>query len=682
MKEAGQTAVLESPAEEQLGAQLDGLLDSLENMDVDDLTTDEEALDPYMAQICENNFLEFCLYFGSLHLTEDFGGFHLEIIEILERLRPGKHALKLLPREHGKSTIINFLFVLWNICYRKKRHIGIISTTAVQAEKFLNKLKTEMQNNPLIRRHFGDLVGQDEKRSKETWRVSYIRTRNHVIVFTVGVGGSIRGVNESLPDFLHDGNFIGRDYWGRPRYRRIRSYRPDLLIFDDVIEDKHVKTLMIRDRLWNWFWDTAYNVLDSGVGNVIVVGTTVHDDDLVMRLLKDREKTSTWLKIRRPACKGFDSSMNPIECLWPEKWAKPDYNRPVDRVGRPYTEDELDAGLDPDETFYLCYLAWKRRDLGSRAFSKEFLLEPIDDSTRFFHHDWFKYWISKSVFFTPEQEEKLLAAGFNYDTLPNDLIVITSIDPAPSRGKRAEEADRDYTAIVTIGYSPTQRRYYLIDVDRFRASAKTMMHIMFKHFVAYNSQFGGKYWSSGKVGSGTAISLDADRNWQHLGFLVESVAFQKVLADLLDELSIALGLYAPVVEVKRGKRDKTTRAMGVSALVERGQFFVPLTVHKDMVKEDIVVALDELTSFPQGSHDDCLDGICDCLAALQRLSLHLNRGLGAQAAMKRLLDGHPEIYAYVSEKTRNGEMDEHDAMLSWRAAQPQRESAVQSVPYA
>jgi len=648
-------------------------------------------LDPYLSDLCEYNFLLFCRGFGSQHITEEFGDFHLETIEDLERLKSGKHSLKLLPREHGKSTIINFLYVLWCVCYRKKRHIGIISTTAQQAEKFLNKIKTELQNNPYIRKHFGDLVGQDEKNAKETWRISYIKTTNHVVIFTAGVGGSIRGVNESLPDTLDLDNYLGRDYWGRPRYRRIRSFRPDLLIFDDVIEDKHVKTQMVRDRLWDWFWDTAYNVIDSEIGNIIVVGTTVHDDDLVMRLHKDKEKTSTWKKIKRPACSGFDSQMNPINCLWPQKWMKPDMSRPVDRTGRPYSEEEIEAKLDPDETFYLSYLAWKRRDLGSRAFSKEFLLEPIDDSTRFFHRDWFRYWISKSVYFTPEQEANLMAAGFSYDVLPNDLYVVTSIDPAPSRGKRAEEADRDYTAIVTIGYSPSQRRYYLIDIDRFRASAATMLHLMFKHYVAYNSQFGGRYWQSGKVGDGPVVTLDANRNWQHMGFLVESVAFQKVIADLLDELSIALGLYAQVIEVKRGKRHKTTRALGVSALVERHQFFVPLTAHRDMAKPDIEAGLEELVTFPQGAHDDCVDGVVDCLAALQRLSLHLNRGLSAQASMKRLLQGNPEIYAYVSEKVRSGEMDEHDAMMAWGQQHPRTENPiqaaegqgpVQSVPYA
>jgi len=616
-----------------------------------------------------HDFGFFCRYFLREHFTRDFGNFHRKIQKDLQNLRPGRHALFLLPREHGKSTLFNFAYVLWNICYRRKRHIGIVSTTAPNAEKFLNKIRTELEHNHRIRACFGDLVGFDRINQKETWRTRYIKTTNQVVVFTAGVGGSVRGTNESLPEDLAR-DFIKRDRRGRVRYRTLKSYRPDLLIFDDVIEDKDVKTQEVRDKLWNWFFSAAYNVPETGVGNIIIVGTTVHDDDLVMRLWKDTTRTALWMKVKMPACDGFDEQLNPVNPLWPEYWSQPDMNRPVDRTGRPYTDEELRTA-DPDEIYYLSYLYWKKNDIGSLAFSKEFLLNPLDDSTRYFHPDWFRYWISDATFFTPMQEEYLRSVGMHYEILPDDLIVVTAIDPAGSRGKSAEKSDRDYTAIVTAGYSPNQRRYYLVDVDRVRASFATQMRLMFKHFVAYNHQFGGRYWPSGKVGEGDPV-VEGTRPFRHMGFLVESVAYQKVLADTLNELSVMFGFFAPVFEVKRGKTDKTTRALGVSPLVERGQFYIPLTSHPSLAKKDIDECFEELTKFPQAAHDDTVDGTVDCLAFLQRLSLDLNRGIAAQMAIKHLLKRNPDMYSFVTQQTREEGVDEHIAMQNWRTAKEQQ----------
>lgn len=572
-------------------------LSYLDSVDTDDIVPISRNV-----EISREHFGYFCRYFLRHHFTKDFGDFHIELQTQLQNLRPGRHALFLLPREHGKSTLFNFAFILWNICYRRRRHIGIVSTTATNAEKFLNKIQVELQNNDRLRAGFGDLVGTDQVGRKEKWRTNYIKTTNQVIVFTAGVGGSVRGTNESLPEDLAR-DFVGRDRFGRPLYRNLKSYRPDLIIFDDVIEDKQVKTLHVRDKLSNWFWSAAYNTPETGVGNIIIVGTTVHDDDMVMRLWKDKIRTVTWLKVRMPACKGFDKSMNPIKALWPEKWIAPDINRPVDRTGRPYTDEELQI-TDKSEIFYLSHLTWKKIDLGTVIFAKEFLLEPLDDSQRYFKRDWFRYWINESVIFTPAQQEHMMMSGINYDVLPDDLIVVTSVDPAGSRGKSAEMADRDYTAIVTQGYSPGQRRYYLIDVDRVRASFATVMQLMFKHFVAYSNRFGGDFWPSGQIGVGEVIK-DAAKPWEHMGFIVESVAYQKVLADTINELSIAFGMYAPVIEVKRGQRDKTARALIVSPIVERGQWYAPLTSHVELINTSIDACLDEMAIFPQGAHDDC-----------------------------------------------------------------------------
>lgn len=668
--------VLTKPMEQLTAADVNELLSLIQDnhevlaAEIDQMSEEAlvEAWDEHFTEnvvdICEHSFKSFCTYFLPKHFSSEFGSFHLEIIETLETLAPGRHLLALLPREHGKSTLIDFAYTIWNMCYRKKKHIGIVSTTAENAQKFLNKIRVELDNNLRIRYHFGDLVGKDVKGQKESWRVAHIKTTNQVIVFATAVGKSMRGTNESLPELLS--GYIGRGRTGRPRYKNPKSFRPDLLIFDDVIEDKHIKTRNTRDSLYNWFWDVAFNVPDSDRGNIIVVGTAIHDDDLVMRLWKDKEQTIAWKKIKRPACEGFDNKFIPINPLWPEQWGKPDLNKPCDHTGQPYSVEQVAAGLDPKDCYYLSRLAWKRRELGSRSFSKEFLLKPFDDGTKYFDKVWYKYWISDHAYISEDQQLTLATLGLKLDTLPNDLIIVTSVDPATARGKPAEDADKDFTAIVTMGYSPSQRRKYVLDVDRGRYRPLDIIKLIFKHYQAYNSQFGNRFYTSGETNVGPYTKWREGRDWQHMGIVVESVAFQVMLAQMIDEVSSLLGVHAPVIEVKRGTKNKTARAAGVSASVERGEVYFPFTAAMGMQKDAHDQMQEELDTFPQAEYDDTVDGFVDCLSFLQGVELDLNRGLAAKVAIKNMVDSRPEVYAYVTRMADQG-VDAHDALRTYHA---------------
>lgn len=615
--------------------------------------------------LCAGSFKMFCRVFLAGHFSEHFAPFHSGLIQDLQTLKNGKHLLKLVPRDHGKSTVVSFAYVLWCVCYRKRRYIGVISSTSGNAERFLGKIRMELEQNEVIRKAFGDLVGDTETggAKKQGWRHKYLRTTNQVAVFSASTGGALRGANESFPDDLPSG-YVTKNRYGQPIYNNLVSVRPDLLILDDIIEDKHVKSVKVRESLWDWFWGALSNVPSLGVGNIIVIGTTVHEDDLVMRLWKDKRRTTNWIKTKQPACEGFTEQGLPINPLWEQKYGAMDPLRPIDEWRNPLTESELAYRQATNQPiYYLPYLSWKLRDLGSRAFQKEFMLEPVDDATKYVHRAWIKYWVRKGEELPDNVLRHLEMNNLNLEVLPDDLICITSLDPAGSRGKRAEEADNDFTAIVTQGYSIRTRKYYLLDVDRVRTTMAGIMMLMFKHYVYYSNRVGASYWGSGTVGKGVAEEAFA---FHHLGFLVESVAFQKALADSLNELSIRLGFHAPVYEVKRGNNSKTTRALGVSPIFERGEWAAPFNLLPGQRNPSVDAAIDELCAFPSGAHDDCVDSIVDGLAVLQRMSFNVSRGLGAQAALEEMVRSNPALYAKVEHNRQETDNDFHQAYINAR----------------
>lgn len=597
---------------------------------------DAEKLTADAAVLAENDFLFFCWYFLRDHFNEKWGDVHKTVAGTLEDLQRGRHTLLLLPRGHGKSTLL-FGFILWNLCYRRRKYIFLLSATFDQAASQLGRIRNELAQNNLLRAYFGDLVGNVEKGNKAQYNsLRRLRTSNQCMVKAMGMQGSARGANESLPDDLVSG-YIGRDRHGQPVYNNATSTRPDLLVLDDIIEDKHVQNIEMRNKVYDWFWKTLMNLPDADGGNVVIVGTTLHKDDLVSRLWKDQEQTSAWQKYRLPACDGFDTRQRPVNCLWPEKWGKAVVSRPVDSRGRMLDLKDVQAGITPaDGVYYLSALAWKAKDLGSLPFAQEYLLNPVDDAVRFFDKRKFGRWVWPTTAIFEKDAKLFQSLGVFYEEIPHDLYVVTSLDPAASRGKNAEELDRDYTAVVTQGWSPSTGRYYMLRCDRVRVSPPEVMHLAMSHYVEFSKANHMKYGS----------------RWvpTHLGIIVESVAYQKAIADMLDEMSIALKHYALVIEVKRSGKDKRARAMKVSGLVERGEWSIPLVEHADMADQSVISAMEEMDDFPQGAHDDTVDSIVDSLSFLQEFSRFSQRGIPAMVALSEIISNNPSLYAFSASR--------------------------------
>lgn len=579
------------------------------------------------------SFPFFCMHYLAPHFDAGFGQFQLPLMEELSELRPGQHVLYLFPREHGKTTVYNFALTLWWICYRRKLHIGIISSTMDTSEKFLANIKSELENNQRIVDDFGDLSGERNEKTtkKRRWKTRYIKTTNFVIVFAGSTNGNVRGVNEALPgDLVKD--FAGYDRSGAPLYNNMKLRRPDAFICDDIVDDKFIITKRVRDKTWWWFWKALYNATEASKSNILVVGTTLHEDDVVSRLWNDKVQTSQWKKQRLSAVNPdhpFDINGEPVDLLFPEKWGKIDYNRPL----KVYDEDTGGERIE-----YRTLIWWKHHDLGA-AFGPEFLMRPMLASAKFFSKKWFNWYAIKTKRITPQLQQKVLMnTGKMLEYLPSDLICVTTVDPAGTEQERADAdaTDPDYTVVCTMGYSPSTRRFYVVGLNRMRCSPGQMLQSMLIHYQMYNKNYGGKYVPD--VSSPRDYYLGFP--FQHIGIGIETVAFQRVLATMLEEIAPQLGIYPTVIELDRkDKRSKRLRAMGPSALCQQGLLVFPSPLIPGACGEDMLAAIDELDAYPQGAHDDTVDAVVDGMEILNGLALTINRGMVGEAAVQELMSG-------------------------------------------
>lgn len=187
--------------------------------------------------------------------------FHREILAMIsndENRRIGIAA----PRGHAKSTTVNFTYALWASVYGQVRFGVIISDTISQSIEFVNALKSEFEDNAILRWLYGDFVNEKE------WRDGEFVLKSGVKWVAKGAGMKIRGI-------------------------RYRATRPDLLIFDDLENDERVSTAFQRKKLKNWLLRAALPAL-SRDGRAVLIGTVLHHDSLLQNILQQKDAFGGW----------------------------------------------------------------------------------------------------------------------------------------------------------------------------------------------------------------------------------------------------------------------------------------------------------------------------------------------------------------------------------------------------
>ena len=195
-----------------------------------------------------------------------FSELHDKIFDLLDD--PTKQRVAIAaPRGFGKTTIDTIAYPAKKILFREKKYIVPVSATATSAVLQGENLKNELQANVDINALFGSM--KSNQFSKEQWV-----TAGDTMVMPRGAGQQIRGL----------------------LYHR---YRPDLIICDDLETSEGVRSEEQREKLLDWFLEDVCNSVDRGSKDwkIIVVGTVLHEDSLLVRLLEDPEWASVELSI-------------------------------------------------------------------------------------------------------------------------------------------------------------------------------------------------------------------------------------------------------------------------------------------------------------------------------------------------------------------------------------------------
>lgn len=292
----------------------------------------------------ESNALLWGMYYCPLHFSSASPWFHTEILAECKKTR---FLAVAAPRESSKSTLLAFLKPAHLIAHKKKHFIVIVQNTYAKSCSSLATIKDEFRNNPKLKAHYGILFEKDSE------------------------GDTI---------FVHPDGFKtrvlckGHEQIGSVRGEKFGPNRPDLILGDDLEDDVMVRSRDRRQNLNDEFDDALIPAGDRATCDYIFIGTILHDDSLMAKLVSDEH----YPEYEKLFYKALNKVKNEEISLWPEKWTVEDLKK-------------------------------IQREKPS-VFAKEYQNNPVSGAMAKFHREDFRYWAIENLEYVLYDDEGRICA--------------------------------------------------------------------------------------------------------------------------------------------------------------------------------------------------------------------------------------------------------------------------------
>lgn len=386
---------------------------------------------------------------------------HEYLFDRLPALAAGKgaHIAIAAPRGEAKSTLVSQIYTLWRAVTGRSHYVCIIMDAYDQAAMMLEAIKVELEANQRLAMDFPQAFG-----TGRLWQEGVILTRGGAKIQVFGSGKRMRGLRHG-------------------------AYRPDLVICDDLENDENVRSRAQRDKLEAWFKKTVLKLgpPDDSM-HAVVIGTVLHHDSLLSRLLRD----PMWESRRFSAIRRWPDRMD----LW-ERWEgvlKADGEESADGFYRE-NRKAMEAGAEvswPAMRPLLTLMKIRARD-GRDAFDSELQNAPLAENATF-------------------------ATLHFWTEAPPNMIFFGAVDPSMGRsGGRG-----DPSAILVGGLDRETGKLYVCEADIQRRTPDKII----ARVVQLQKEYRCQLW------------------------IVESIQFQEYFKDELVRQSAACGLPVPARGVK------------------------------------------------------------------------------------------------------------------------------------
>jgi len=405
-------------------------------------------------------------------------------------------ALIVAPRESAKTSQLAVARVIWELGRNPDLRVKIVTAADSLAGDIVGSIARHIATNPRVREVFPNL----RPASQGLWPKPGAQTTRLMVA---------RRSREKDPSVAGHG-IMSAGVGGRA----------DLIIFDDVVDFRNaVGAPAMRKQVAQSFFEAWLNLLRPQ-GRAVYIATVWHQDDLTMELRQNPEWQVWW----RPARDEVTGQL-----LWPQRW-------------------DADA------------LARREREIGSRAFARQFQLRPLSDDERTF-------------------PERVLETCRDRCFVPGQVVVpdhwprYGGVDLASSLAPNAA-----WTVMFTIAVDPESKRRYPLEIIRRRQTFPDTI----------------------------AMIEGSHQRWHHSTIYVESNAYQEVVVQELKRRNREVPVHSYTTGAE--KHSPEVGIPSLSAAMDGGGWLIPTGAapHEPRCECGWCAWVRELCLHPEAEYSDCL----------------------------------------------------------------------------
>jgi hypothetical protein len=364
--------------------------------------------------------------------TEKTPRFHLALHEFLKR--PSKYKAICMFRGAGKTTNINKIDLFSKVFYEHERFTQIFSSTEKKAQAFISDLKTMI--------------------------INAIKKKYNIKKGSVWTKSAIEVIVDDKYICYVEVYSVGQD----PRGSTYEFARPTLQVYDDIesnVGQYAIRTKANREKLRDWFYKECIPALDPLHGKVIFIGTILHIDSLLNKILSDKK---------------WDTFVQPIiqngQSVWKDRFPL------TSKEAREKERQILEATGKKVEVESLEDIKIQYEKLGQlKSFYQEYLCVAQSEESKMFKNDYFKYFshveyttkekylnfknaLEEKRVLIPEPKNIVLEDGTK---IPIENTVRYATKDQGSTGSKTKKGNDD-SVIVTCAYDHAGNMY-IIDIS-------------------------------------------------------------------------------------------------------------------------------------------------------------------------------------------------------------------------
>jgi len=225
-------------------------------------------------ELCYSSIGVYGKTFSPEAFNTPYSELHLEMNALLDD-RSAQLIAIAAPRGLGKTTTVRAL-VERSILYRDYEFITYVSNGETVATMQTENIKRTLRTNQIVRKIFGDIqIATDDPEMDDSFSKSSWVAFGNTLVMPRGAGQQVRGLI-------------------------YKTYRPQLIIVDDLEKKEELDNPTNRDKLKDWFFSDLMKCVDSysKKWRIIYIDTLKHHDSLLQTLLDAPE----WKSVRLDLC--------------------------------------------------------------------------------------------------------------------------------------------------------------------------------------------------------------------------------------------------------------------------------------------------------------------------------------------------------------------------------------------